>query len=252
MTVKKVTEIAPQAANCRDYWLGWADVARLDDEVVYYRSGLAHPLLNGVLRLRCDAQVNRSVERAADALAGVPWSWWVGPDSAAGVADSLADLGAARLGAMPIMAVELDRVVAGEGPAGLMIETVEGVGAITEWVRVYSPSFGVGAELEDDIVRIEAGRAGAVRVIARLGGEAVGAALMLDAHGVAGVYVVATVEGHRRKGVGAAVTAAALRAGQERGLRVGTLQASGMGAPVYRRMGFQTVAEYQMFQLPRS
>jgi predicted acetyltransferase len=73
---------------------------------------------------------------------------------------------------------------------------------------------------------------------------------MLEAHGAAGVYVVTTAEANRHQGIGAALTAAALREGRERGLRVGTLQASAMGEPVYRRMGFETVAEYQLFQLP--
>jgi predicted acetyltransferase len=69
-------------------------------------------------------------------------------------------------------------------------------------------------------------------------------------HGVAGVYVVTTAEEHRRQGIGAVLTEAALRAGQERGLRVGTLQASGLGAGVYRRLGFSTVAEYELFKVP--
>lgn len=55
-----------------------------------------------------------------------------------------------------------------------------------------------------------------------------------------------------RDGTSTALTSAALRAGRERGLRVGTLQASELGESVYRRMGFATVAEYQLFQLPTS
>lgn len=255
MTVQKIIELEPQLANCRDYWLAWGEADRLDGDLTYYRSGLAHPQLNGVLRLQSSEQVGQFVDRAAGRLGGVPWMWWVGPDSARGVADRLADHGAVRVGAMPIMAVELDRVVADEGPAGLKIETVEGAEALSEWVQAYGPSFGVAPELTEDALRIEAGRADAssvVRIIGRLDGQAVGTALMLDAHGVAGIYVVATAEAHRRQGIGAALTAAALQAGRDRGLRIGTLQASGLGAPVYQRMGFEKVAEYQLFQLPVS
>ena len=78
----------------------------------------------------------------------------------------------------------------------------------------------------------------------------VGSAVLLDHCGVAGIYAVTTVDGYRRRGIGAALTAAALRAGRERGRRVGTLQASSMGRPVYRRMGFQVVAGYRVFTLP--
>lgn len=92
----------------------------------------------------------------------------------------------------------------------------------------------------------------AVRFVARAGGRAVGTALLFDAHGVTGVYIVATAEAYRRRGIGAALTAAALAEGRRRGLRVGTLQAGGLGAPVYAGMGFAKVAEYELFRPPTS
>ena len=46
------------------------------------------------------------------------------------------------------------------------------------------------------------------------------------------------------------MTEAALRAGRERGRRIGTLQASPTGQSVYLRMGFQVVAEYKIFTPP--
>lgn len=124
-----------------------------------------------------------------------------------------------------------------------------------EWVRAYGPSFGVGPELVDAAVRIEEDGAKdprAVRFVARAGGRAVGTALLFDAHGVTGVYIVATAEAYRRRGIGAALTAAALAEGRRRGLRVGTLQAGGLGAPVYAGMGFAKVAEYELFRPPTS
>ncbi len=248
-----LTDIAPLLANCRAYGLGWGAEEHQDEDLTYYRSGLAHPNLNGVLRLRSTKQAGLAVERVTERLAGVPWMWWVGPDSAPGVVDVLAEHGAAKVGEMPVMAIRLDRLADLDGPAGLKIETVDGAGALAEWVHAYSPSFGVDLQLWDDSLRIEAGRpdaAGIVRLAGRLDGEVVGTALMLEAHGVAGIYVVTTAEAHRRQGIGAALTSAALRVGQERGLRVGTLQASEMGEPVYLRMGFETVAKYQLFQLP--
>jgi GNAT superfamily N-acetyltransferase len=69
-------------------------------------------------------------------------------------------------------------------------------------------------------------------------------------HGVAGIYIATCAERRRRQGIGSAMTAAALSPGRERGLRFGTLQASEMGKPVYERMGFTTVAEFQIFALP--
>ncbi|MFD7439714.1 hypothetical protein [Streptomyces sp. NPDC059861] len=55
---------------------------------------------------------------------------------------------------------------------------------------------------------------------------------------------------HRRQGIGAVLTATALKMAGARGVRIGTLQASGLGASVYDRMGFTTVAEYRLLRLP--
>ncbi|MEU4270902.1 GNAT family N-acetyltransferase [Streptomyces sp. NPDC026092] len=66
---------------------------------------------------------------------------------------------------------------------------------------------------------------------------------------MAGVYVVTTTEDQHRQGIGAALTVAALEAGRARGLTVGTLQSSPAGFPVYERLGFETVATYELFQI---
>jgi ribosomal protein S18 acetylase RimI-like enzyme len=67
---------------------------------------------------------------------------------------------------------------------------------------------------------------------------------------VAGIYNVTTPPAYRRRGIGTALTAAALLAGRDRALRTGILQATAEGEPVYRRMGFTTVGEYRLMKLP--
>ncbi|TFV29680.1 GNAT family N-acetyltransferase [Streptomyces sp. T1317-0309] len=57
-------------------------------------------------------------------------------------------------------------------------------------------------------------------------------------------------EAHRRRGIGGALTAAALQVGRERGMRLAALVASPAGEPLYRRFGFTTVSEYRIFTVP--
>jgi GNAT superfamily N-acetyltransferase len=64
---------------------------------------------------------------------------------------------------------------------------------------------------------------------------------------VAGAYSIGVHERFRRRGLGAAITAAALAAGRDSGCSIGVLQAIPMGEPVYDRMGFETVTQYHHF-----
>jgi ribosomal protein S18 acetylase RimI-like enzyme len=69
--------------------------------------------------------------------------------------------------------------------------------------------------------------------------------------GVAGIYWVGCTEGARGRGLGRAVTAAAVNAGFDRGARSASLQASPMGESLYRAMGFETIFDYTLYHCPR-
>ena len=67
---------------------------------------------------------------------------------------------------------------------------------------------------------------------------------------VAGIYWVATLERFRNRGFGKAVTVESLVAGRNRGCAFASLQASVMGNPVYRRIGFDNPYNYQNYNSP--
>lgn len=249
-----IADLEPQLANCRDYWLGWGVQERKDGYLSLFRSGLADGQVNGVMRLRDADRAEEALTEAAKLFDGLPFTWWAGPDSAPGVRDRLVDGGARKEGTMPVMAVRTDEVRHAAGPGGLRVQMIgDSVGELSDWVRTYSPSFGLAPELHDDLVRIERERTDAARITrfaGRLDGRTVGTALLYVAHGVAGIYVVTTDPSRRRQGIGAVLTLAAVQAARENGLRVATLQATDDGAPVYRRLGFSVVGEYELFEVP--
>lgn len=82
--------------------------------------------------------------------------------------------------------------------------------------------------------------------LARLDGRPAAIAMTVVSHGVAGIYWVGCVEEARERGLGRALTARAVNAGLEMGAATASLQASPMGASVYRQMGFETIYEYRM------
>lgn len=223
-------------ANFRQYLVGWGQADRSTGDLEYYRGGLAQPQFNGVVRVRSLDLIDQAVATARVRLADVPWWWWVGPDSPAGTSAALVARGAVRFGVLPLMTRPLEHVADLEGPSpGLSIEAAEAGGRLAELVVVYSTSMGVTPGVEPGIVRIEAqhpDNADIVRLAAIVEGRVVGMTVVVMAHGVAGIFLVHVAEQHRRRGIGAALTAAALRTGQERGMGLAALLASPAGEPL--------------------
>jgi GNAT superfamily N-acetyltransferase len=173
----------------------------------------------------------------------VPGTWHVGPSMRP------SDLGA-RLLAQDFeyagddigMAVDLsalpDEVPV---PADFVVERIRDEAALGEWVATFGAGFGlrqVEVAWFEEVLR-ELGLEGAWRYyLGRLAGEPVATSALFFAAGVAGIYCVSTVEPARRRGIGAAVTLAALLEARDLGHTIGVLASSEMGYPVYRGLGF--------------
>jgi ribosomal protein S18 acetylase RimI-like enzyme len=86
--------------------------------------------------------------------------------------------------------------------------------------------------------------------VGHLGGHAVGYSLAIRSAGATGVYNVGTLPSARRRGVGTALTGAAVAAGRAAGFDCAVLQSSEMAVSMYEAMGFRTVAPYVVFRQP--
>lgn len=91
---------------------------------------------------------------------------------------------------------------------------------------------------------------GAQAFLAYLDGAAVGIGMTIVSDGVAGIYWIGSLAEARGMGIGRAVTAAAANAGLDMGADVASLQASHMGGPLYREMGFETAYDYRLMLSP--
>jgi len=80
--------------------------------------------------------------------------------------------------------------------------------------------------------------------LGRLNGRPAATATLVRTESVAGIYSVSTVDDARRRGLGTAVTWAAVARAKEWGVDAVVLQSSEMGLGVYNAMGFRTVVEY--------
>ena len=166
-------------------------------------------------------------------------SWWA-PDALAGrlLATRGLTFDEGGTGMAADLAPVPDRVPA---PAGLAVVPVEGRAALLPWVRVMRVGFETPQHAEPDLVRVFAATLSAPQMrtyLALLDGRPVATSQVLLAAGVAGLYNVTCLPEARGQGIGAAVTLAALLEARRHGYRMAILQASDLGAPVYRRLGF--------------
>jgi hypothetical protein len=81
-------------------------------------------------------------------------------------------------------------------------------------------------------------------VLASRGGDPVATAMVYESDGAASLQWVGTVPGARTGGLGALVTVAATNLAFDHGASSCTLQASPMGAPLYLRLGYETIYHY--------
>jgi GNAT superfamily N-acetyltransferase len=184
---------------------------------------------------------------------GVPGSWHVGPSMRP------ADLGARLLaagftegGSEPGMAAGLQQLPALDPPEGLWIATVATTQELKVWSDTLAQGFGEG-EREATWVGSVFGRIGFgtgrwQHYLAYLDGEPVATSTLHVAAGVAGVYFVMTVPEARRRGIGAAVTLAAMRGARDLGVELAVLGSSPAGRSVYASLGFDEYCTIELYE----
>jgi hypothetical protein len=145
----------------------------------------------------------------------------------------------------PGMALALPAAVP-ELPAGLAIEEVRAPEQLAAFRETAFRGFGYPVAIAHRFLGEHLLALSNVRCYAgRTGGEVVATSILFTTGAVAGIYWVATLEAARSRGYGAALTWAAVRGGMDAGCRIASLQASAMGRPVYARMGFAHVLDYE-------
>ncbi|HZU66218.1 MAG TPA: GNAT family N-acetyltransferase [Ktedonobacteraceae bacterium] len=128
-------------------------------------------------------------------------------------------------------------------PTDLTIERVEDEKTMQDWLRAFGPGFDLNEEDLASYSRLVTCVPPQQHPIgpfylARLHGEPVAASALYCDPRVAGLCEVCTIPSARRQGIGAAITYVPLLDARAMGYRIAVLQASPMGEPVYRRLGF--------------
>ena len=135
-------------------------------------------------------------------------------------------------------------------PSGLEILPVETGEGLKEWIHTMSLGFGISTEYEPawyDFLTVAACDLPFRTYLARLNGKPVGTSQLFTSAGVAGIYNVTCLPEARGQGIGTAITHAPLMDACVMGYRVAILQASALGYPVYRKLGFEDFGNLSVF-----
>lgn len=248
-------------SNLAAYWSAYGRgngcILQSTPNVVWFYTGLPVALLNGVIyaKLKHD-----DVKPTIDSLQtkideqGAPALWWLGPQSTPENLGALLEQhGLQNAGETPGMAVDL--AVMNSKPKTIEnfeIEKVSNVEMQGLWARIAATGTGFSETIATGMARLEATLTDPQykaqhRYIGFFNGTPVAtSALVLDS-GVAGIYAVATIPDARRKGIGEIMTVKPLLEARQMGFRIGILQASSMGYPIYKRIGFNEVCKFRIY-----
>jgi ribosomal protein S18 acetylase RimI-like enzyme len=236
----------------------WLSLGRSDGGAVYEGPDLqwaytGRPVLNRVLGAQfavheAEARIGEIVRRFGAWRAGV--AWLTGPSTRPD------DLGA-RLRAQAFthegqwsgMAVDLASAAGaaaggGDVAPGLTIREVRDGVLHQAWLEIIGAAFDLPRPARDVFHGLgrPPGPAAPVpwrRYVGLVNGRPVSTATLFAAGGAAGVYLVATLPGARRRGLGTALTRYVLAAARAAGHRLAVLQATATGQGVYRKLGFE-------------
>ena len=212
-------------------------------------SHLPFPLFNSVVNARFDA------ERADAAIAAriqacldrnVPMLWWTGPSTTPPDLGERLERHGFLLEPALGMAGDVHYITAQPSQLVIDVEPVCDETRLATWRKVLCNAFGApaafGEAFADLTLAIGLGRSSPFRhFLGRLNGQPIATCSLFLGAGVAGIYDVGTLPERRHRGVGAAITRAAVAEAAAMGYRMAILHSSALGKNMYRGIGFEEV-----------
>lgn len=212
---------------------------------------------NGIATTRLrDGNANERVSEVVDRFRakGRPFRWWITPESTPGdLAEVLKNHGMtyawdATGMTADLATIDLDVKVTDD----LRIARVRGDAGMHVWASVLAAVFH-RPDAEQQMWCDAFGQCGFddhsswAHFVGLLDDVPVATSSVLLTGDLAGIYHVGTLPDARGRGIGSALTAAALRLAKERGAKQAVLQSSDMGESVYRSLGFISRARLSLY-----
>ncbi len=246
MSLDDITAIETITVNCFRSFAGFPNAETIENDSLFaVLSHMPIPFFSGVARTNLTEE---EVDPTLDLLRskGCPFRWWVTPSTRpAGLAELLQARGLRHAYDAPGMIADLTTVPLDLPlPAGITMRQLTHVDELTDWLAVFTVVFS-SPEHERWVWREAYERCGVgenkpwQHFVAFDGAKPLATTSVLVEGDLAGIYFVATMPEARGRGIGAAVTRAAMRYARDIGATRAALQSSDAGFSVYRGLGFE-------------
>lgn len=229
---------------------GAVDGAQLYDEVpgvLGAVTGAPVPEMNGVW-LRSTRAGPRMVEEVLDRVAasGLPHCLQSRPGVDAAIAGLAAARGMTAAGEVPLMVRDGQPAPRVDSPRLDLVQLAPG--DVGQHAELVADCFEMPVEVARALLTERTLRVPGLRCyLGRVDAEPVVTGLGVVVGDAVAVFNIATLEPHRRRGYGAAVTARAVADGLAAGATWALLQSSDIGVGVYERLGFRTVERWPLW-----
>jgi hypothetical protein len=218
-----------------------------EDGAALIATGLPAAMFNPVMVFQTPAEPRALIERARYFYGrrGLPWLIRAAGTATAPIAQAAAESGLHASSPVPGMLLD---PLAGTPPVvpGFEIRPVADERALDTYLEVLGDGFGIPREMTALLFTPAWFETlDCTFYLGYLEGEPVATGMRFTSHGIAGVYNISTLPGRRKRGLGEAITWRSALDGLAEGCVASSLQASEMGFPIYARMGFRHVVDYQ-------
>ena len=129
----------------------------------------------------------------------------------------------------------------------LVIELVDNITSLKQWIEVVSSVFGI--KMDSELIEYLFLEPEAKFFIASFEGKTVSSLMLYLSSGVAGLHAVSTLLDYRNRGYGLTISKKALLDAFNMGYKVGVLQASTLGEEIYRKLGFKKYCDIISYKL---
>lgn len=226
-----------------------------DGPITIINSGRKTDMFNIICRTKTSKPSELKAAMNVFSNQGLPFAWWVGfQQEPADLNEHLELLGLTRTESELGMAILLADLPKKEINPKLEIKCVDNKSCLEDFIGIIMKLVSKDALQIQDFYNSNSdfilNNIDKLRLfVGYIEQQPVSTSALYCDYGVAGIWDIITLPEARGQGIGTDMTLAALREGERQGFKVGVLTASDEGQSVYRKLGFDSVRQYYIYNL---